>query len=176
MGKAAVKIVKSLASGAARVFAVSNSIAVAGIFIMMLLGTADILGRFVLSRPVPGTYEITESLLILVVFLALAYGESRQQHIRVQLVLDRLPPQARQWLNLLAYGAGAFLFSLIAWKTWQFAMSSWAIREFMPGEAPMPLYPTKFLLPIGCFFLVIQFLINFVGSLSKILARGEERQ
>ena len=58
-----------------------------GMIVSMLLGVADVVGTKFLDWPVPGTLEITESTMVLIVFGALAYTQERRGHIRVEILL-----------------------------------------------------------------------------------------
>src|SRR5690606_40034659 len=60
-------------------------------FVIMWLIDANALMRKLLNAPVPGAFELTEAGLVLIVFLSLAYTQSRRGHIRVTL-LTRHPP------------------------------------------------------------------------------------
>ena len=46
--------------------------------LMMLLTTADVLGRYFFNAPVLGAYEITEYLMLIMVFSFLALAQSRK--------------------------------------------------------------------------------------------------
>ena len=50
-----------------------------GMIVSMLLGVADVVGTSFLGTPVPGTLEVTESTMVLIVFGALAYAQERRQ-------------------------------------------------------------------------------------------------
>src|SRR5690606_9894380 len=54
-------------------------------FAIMWLIDANALMRKLFNTPVPGAFELTEAGLVLIVFLSLAYTQSRRGHIRVTL-------------------------------------------------------------------------------------------
>src|SRR3989304_943515 len=62
----------------------------AALLVMMLLVGADISGRRVLNKPIPGTFEVTEFLIAFVVFFALAYTQKAGGHVRVLVLTSRL--------------------------------------------------------------------------------------
>ena len=47
---------------------------------MMLLGTADVTGRYIFNKPILGTAEIFGILLPAIVLLGLAYTQEAQAH------------------------------------------------------------------------------------------------
>ena len=74
--------------------------AAAATFVMMLLTTADALGRYVFNRPILIAYELTTNyLMIAVVFLAMPYAYRQGANIRVTFLVDRFGPVARQVVN-----------------------------------------------------------------------------
>jgi len=79
-------------------------VAAAGVLLtaMMLLTVADVFGRYLLNRPVPGAFEATEIMLALAIFAGLPIVTARGEHVAVRLVADRLPAGLRKALDLLA--------------------------------------------------------------------------
>lgn len=71
---------------------------------MMLVTTLDVGGRYFLNRPLFGAVEITELLMVMVIFMALPYLTSRSEHINVDLV-PLLLPRHWAWLQLAVLDA-----------------------------------------------------------------------
>ena len=71
-------------------------VAVLATFTMMLLTTADAIGRYVFNRPILVAYELTTNyLMIAAVFLAMPYAYRQGANIRVTFLADRLRGAAR---------------------------------------------------------------------------------
>ena len=71
-------------------------VAAAATFGMLLLTTADAVGRYVLNRPILIAYELTTNyLMIASVFLAMPYAYRQGANIRVTFLVDRLGRGAR---------------------------------------------------------------------------------
>ena len=67
---------------------------------MMLLTTADAVGRYLFNRPILIAYEVTTNyLMIAAVFLALPYAYRQGANIRVTFLVDRLGLTARLVVN-----------------------------------------------------------------------------
>ena len=45
------------------------------LFVLVFLITLDVIGRYAFDSPIPGTFEVTEVLMVFIVFLAFAYTE-----------------------------------------------------------------------------------------------------
>ncbi|MCC5811099.1 MAG: TRAP transporter small permease [Ectothiorhodospiraceae bacterium] len=92
------------------------------LFALMLLTTADVLGRFLFNTPITGTVELTQLMLAALVFLALPVVCWREGHITVDL-LDTFFPRALVWIRQLLINA----FSALA--LWVMARRVWTLGE-----------------------------------------------
>ena len=142
------------------------------ILVLMLLITADVVGRYALNSPLPGALEVSESLMVFVVFLAFAWAQRHGKNIRVEMAISRFPPWARSLVDILAIVLGLVVFSLIAWETWRSGLSSWRVREYMTGAVKFPLYPSKLVVPLGSALLCAQYLVDLSRHIGR-LARPE---
>jgi TRAP-type C4-dicarboxylate transport system permease small subunit len=81
----------------------STQVAVLSIFVMMLLTSADAIGRYLFSFPLPGAYEFTEKyLMIIAVYLGASYTYRGGSTIRITLLVDRLPRRVKMGLQVFA--------------------------------------------------------------------------
>jgi TRAP-type C4-dicarboxylate transport system permease small subunit len=81
----------------------STHVAVLSIFVMMLLTTADAIGRYLFSFPLPGAYEVTEKyLMVIAVYLGASYTYRGGSTIRITLLVDRLPRGVKMALQVFA--------------------------------------------------------------------------
>lgn len=157
-----LRVARRVASVFDHVLTVFNKVASICTFVLMLTVSVDVLGRIIFNRPIPGAYEIAEMLMVVIVFFSLAFCEAKDQHIRVEVISMHLPRRAQLLLSILAYIAGMFLFGLIGFGSGKRAVASWIVREYSAGIVPTPLYPVKFVVPLGSFFLFIRFLISAI--------------
>ena len=72
-----------------------------GMIVSMLLGAADVVGTKFFGWPVPGTLEVTESTMVLIVFGALAYTQRMRGHIRVEIFYTDRSPRVRALMDVL---------------------------------------------------------------------------
>ena len=63
--------------------------------LMMLLTVADVFMRTFFNSPITGTTEITEFMMVIVVFPALAWCAVQRRHIQVDLLVGLLPRRAQ---------------------------------------------------------------------------------
>ncbi|MCL4765856.1 MAG: TRAP transporter small permease [Hyphomicrobiaceae bacterium] len=142
------------------------------VLVMMLIGTADVVGLLVFNHPLPGAYELTESLLVASVFLAIALAQARRQHVRVEIFLNVVPGPVRRALELLGHVMTAGVFAIICYVSWEVALDSIRIGEFSSGLIQFPVWPARTTLAIGTTLMTVQALADIV--LTAGLARSPE--
>jgi TRAP-type C4-dicarboxylate transport system permease small subunit len=108
---------------------VLGAAAAAVLFAMMVLTCTDVIGRYFLSQPVYGAFEITEMLLAALIFAGLPLVTLRNEHITVD-VLDPITPE---WVYRIQHVAacllGAISTGYLAWRLWIRAASLHAAGE-----------------------------------------------
>lgn len=133
-------------------------------FLVMWLVVANALLRFGFNAPIAGAFELTESALPLMIFLALALTQHQGGHIRVVLLTQSMPPRLARALEVAAALLGAAFFAWCAWAAWGFAMKSLAINEQEWGSIRFPIYPVKFAICFGLTLLSIQFVLDALAA------------
>jgi TRAP-type transport system small permease protein len=130
---------------------------------MMLLTTADVIGRYFFNAPVLGAYEITEYLMLIMVFSFLALAQSAKVHINVDIVFNHLPAGLRRVLERFNHLICLLMMLLVTWMSIQ---RIWELKR--TGEASVllkiPDYPFAAFLVIGCLVFCIEFFKNVFGS------------
>ncbi len=123
---------------------------------MMLLTTADVIGRYFFNAPVLGAYEVTEYLMLIMVFSFLALAQSAKVHINVDIVFNRLPAGLRIILERLNHLVCLLMMILVSWMGFQ---RVWELKK--TGEASVllkiPDYPFAIFLVIACLVFCIEF-------------------
>jgi TRAP-type C4-dicarboxylate transport system permease small subunit len=112
--------------------------AVGGILMaMMILTCGDIFSRTFLRRSIVGTLEIESNyFMVAVVFLPLAYGMiSKHGHIRVEILLSRLPLRLQMGMEMLGLFLSLCVFGLVVWFGVAGAWRSWQAGETMVNIA-----------------------------------------
>jgi TRAP-type transport system small permease protein len=86
------------------------------LFAMMIVTVVDVVGRYFLSQPLPGAYELTEIMLAMAVFTGLPLVCLREEHISVALLTDRLTPGLQNLHASLASLIGSMIFGVVSWE------------------------------------------------------------
>jgi len=90
---------------------------------LAVLTCADVVGRYFLSRPIFGAFELTEMLLAALIFAGLPLVTLRNEHVTVD-VFDPITPD---WLfriqHVVACALGLLSTGYLAWRLWIRALS-----------------------------------------------------
>lgn len=140
------------------------------IMVMMLVITASVITRNLFNRPLPGTYETAELLMLGLIFLGMAYVQSRRRHIAVTFVHQWLPRPVRYSVDLLTLALAIAFWAAFTWESAQRAALSWEIREFRMGVVRFPLYPAWTVLPVGAGLLTVRLTVDLL----LVAIRGPE--
>lgn len=84
--------------------------------LIALVTFVDVLGREVFSNPIPGGYEIIQSLMVVGVFFSMPIVALRQGHVKVDLLYHALPDTAVRIVDVVARIASVVFFALLAWS------------------------------------------------------------
>lgn len=140
-------------------------IAALAVGMMMIHVMADVLGKYLLNQPVPGTAEVVANYyMITAVFLPLAWVEATNAPIVVELVYDRLGPVARHRLLVLADMMSIAFYAALAWLSWTAAVQAWRIGERVEGMWRVTTWPAKFMLPVGLVLACLLLILRLLGG------------
>lgn len=95
-------------------------------------------------------------------FLALPETFRQGDHIRVTLLLQKLPRRARTVLEYWSLGAGAALAFYMAWFACRLAWVSWSTHDVSSSADASPLWIPQLSMVLGC----IGFAVSFVDALA----------
>ena len=96
---------------------------------MMLLTFTDVVARYVFRRPVRGAFEVTELMLLVLIFAGLPLVSFTDEHAVMDFVDRVLGGRALQGLQRLVQAVNAAFMFLLAWLTWLKADRIWAYRD-----------------------------------------------
>jgi TRAP-type C4-dicarboxylate transport system permease small subunit len=138
--------------------------------ILMFLTTADVIGRYVFNQPITGTLEVSQLMMVVMVFFAFAYVESENAHVRVDLVVSRLSPRVRAYLECIVTLIGVGVFAMLAWQS--VSRSLYLIQKGdVTGYLRVPVSPFLIIMAFGCMLLCLQLILRFLRYLAE--ARGK---
>lgn len=150
------------------VILVSNSgVMVSMVLLMavMFFTTADVAGRY-FGHPIQGSYQISELILVWIVCLAWPFAAGTKGHVRVEILVSKLPPRLRETLELLTSLLTLCVFGLIFWQGIEMVRMTIRLNELV-SIIDVPLYPFLIVVPLGailvCLVLLIQLALWIAG-------------
>lgn len=144
-----------------------NEVGMFMLLTIMFLTVSDIVGRAFFNAPILGTFEITQFLLAMFVLLGIAYTQQVDGHVKVTLFVSRLSVRFQLGLDVFVGLLGLFLFAVIAWQGWDYALNSFH-SKLASDTLRIPVYPFLFFIPLGAGFLCLELLIRLITSISEL--------
>ncbi|MBS61720.1 TRAP transporter small permease [Salinisphaera sp.] len=140
-------------------------IVVAGsVLLMAALMSAHVVGNLLFDRGIPGTYEVTEMLIVIMTFVGVGYAARCARHISMSAIYDQLSGWARKGLLIvICLGTGALMF-YFAYKSAQYDITLYE-RGRASSSLGVPLWMVNLALPIGFTLAGVQYLLTIVRNL-----------
>ena len=136
------------------------------VFAMMLLTTVDVVLRYVFHNPLVGTFEVSEFMMVTIVFFSMAYTQHRKGHVAVDVIIGRLSQRKQALVDLFNHTATIIILLLITWRSSLTALELYDTME-TTGTIPIPSFPFVFIVALGCLAMGIELLkdcIRIIGS------------
>lgn len=137
----------------------------------------DAAGMPSLGLSIPSYAEIAGYLLAAASFLALAPTWRSGGHIRVALVLERLPARHAFRLDLWSHAVVIGLTGFLTWHVVRLGLESWHYGDVSPGLVPVPLWLPQVAMAFGLGALAlaqIDSLVELVAGRSGERSRSPE--
>jgi len=134
---------------------------------MMLLTAADVIGRAVWAWPIPGAVEICSYMLAIFILLGVAYTHQVKGHVRVSMLVSRLPEQFGLILDSMTTLLSLFILSILAWQGWVVGIEERTVSDMLR----IPQLPFRLLVSVAGVFLCLELLIDLSDSVKKLVRR-----
>lgn len=168
-------MLRRLASWADRIDRLSEATGRALSLLMpVLVGVivVEVAARYFLSAPTIWAYD---SALLLYAWIGLVGGASalrRDGHIRVDIVITRLPPKGRAVLELVTLPLVAFFVVLVLWQVGLATLEAFESGSRRPTEWAPPLMLFLGTAPLGAALVLVQLLSQAVRA--ALVLAGDE--
>jgi TRAP-type transport system small permease protein len=164
-------IIKKIFANPVKVMVTISSIFLAA---MMLLVTADVTGRYVFKTPVKGSDELVGLLLLCVAACAFSYTQQEKRHIRIDILIDRVPRRARLGFDIFNYLFSLGIYVLITRQI--FIIVQRYINHLQTGTSTseilhIPWTPFLIIMGLGFAILSLVMLSDMILTIVKVAKR-----
>jgi TRAP-type C4-dicarboxylate transport system permease small subunit len=136
---------------------------IATLFVTFMIVT-DILLRFFFNLPLPASWEMSEVIMPYIVMFGFAYTLTIGVHVRVSLVVDRLPPKVQlvcdKFRNILSFA----MCLLLTYWSWLRFWESFLIDEEILAAIQIPWWFGKLGMPIAFAMFATRYLTLFIAK------------
>jgi|LNFM01.1.fsa_nt_gb TRAP-type C4-dicarboxylate transport system permease small subunit len=130
--------------------------------LITLVVVFDVTGRAAFNSPFHSGVEISELLMITLVFFGLAAAQQQRQNYAIDVVSRHLPLPVQSTLELLGYLFCLGVVVMLAWPATKQALVSFERGESGFGIVPFPLWPARSILAMGLWLLAVQFVCDIL--------------
>ena len=145
-----------------------------GIFAITVIVTGDVTARFLAGAGTKWTLEFTGYLLVMVVFLGLAYTLRERSHIRILFLVDRLPKKVQAWIEVVT----SFIFlgfcAFLCYLTWHPTLTSINFGTTSRTGVDVLVWPYQLFMPLGLALISILLIGNIYTQIRSII-RGTDQ-
>jgi TRAP-type C4-dicarboxylate transport system permease small subunit len=136
--------------------------------LVILIVVTDVSGRFLLNLPFHSGVELSELLLVILVFLGLAAAQQQRQNYAIDILTRHFPQWLQRLFELAGYVTCLCIVILLGWPSSKQAFASFARGESGFGIVPFPLWPARVILAMGLWLLAVQFLCDIYRHVAGI--------
>jgi len=166
------RLKKTLGALAERMDSLSRmlGVVVGGILVIMVVALSfEVVMRYVFTMPTIWALDISVYIFIYIVYLGAAYTELQQGHVKVDLVILRLPDKTKNVLRFVTGVMGLVFCYFFIFGSLQQAIKIFVKDAHAGTSLNAPLFPMYFIIPIGLFFLSLQMIVSMFRPRKPVL-------
>lgn len=134
---------------------------------LMVLTFADVVARYLLNRPIRGAFEVTELLLLVLIFAGLPLVSHAEEHVTMDFIDRMLPPAVTAALVRVVHALVAAIFFFLGW---QVMIKAGRISQY--GDTTEVL---RIALGPFVYFMAVMIFLTGLVHLFKLFVPGEQR-
>jgi TRAP-type C4-dicarboxylate transport system permease small subunit len=140
--------------------------------LMMMLVVVDVFMRYLMLRPLMVSDEFSAYMLVALSFLGLAYTWRQGGHVRIEILVNRLPPRVARWVRLAGLLLVFFFMLALDQAAWKMIVYAHEMKLRSSTWFMFPLFWPQLTIFIGFVLLTLVVAVDTVRMASKIRAGG----
>jgi TRAP-type C4-dicarboxylate transport system permease small subunit len=134
---------------------------------LMLITTADVVGRGFFNKPIAGTFELSEYMLAVIILLGAAYTQQVKGHVAVDFLTSKFSKKTQALCQTLVLFLSLFIVTILVWQGFMLGIEEKGVTD----QLRVPRAPFKMLVGIGGCLLWLQLLFDFIDAIAKVVRR-----
>jgi TRAP-type C4-dicarboxylate transport system permease small subunit len=134
---------------------------------LMLITTADVVGRGFFNKPLAGTFELSEYMLAVIILLGAAYTQQVKGHVAVDFLTSKFSNKTQALCQTLVLFLSLFIVTILVWQGFMLGIEEKGVTD----QLRVPRAPFKMLVGIGGCLLWLQLFFDFIDSITKVVRR-----
>jgi TRAP-type C4-dicarboxylate transport system permease small subunit len=136
---------------------VASYTAMVAMGMIMMLTVADVFMRYVFVRPITGSTEVIEFLMVILI-VSIVPCAMANRHIRVDILTERLTPKGQALLDAITIFAGSWLVVILGWRA--FMAGLFMIRNDVRSPTlDVSIYPFYVIMAMGFILLFFSMIV-----------------
>jgi TRAP-type C4-dicarboxylate transport system permease small subunit len=146
----------------------ANLMAALAIFLLMLLGTVQIISRTVFNTPIAGYIDMVELSMAGMAFLGAAYCQRLGAHIRMEILVSHLRGRWLWAFEVFGTLIALAIIGVLVWYGWEHFLRAYQLGD-TTIDAEFPVWPSKLLVPIAFALWFVRLSIQLIGSIRLLI-------
>ena len=167
----------SLLSKADRMFfKIESALNLAGglvIFLLVLLATTNVLGRWIFSMPISGYIDWVEQAMAFFAFLGIAYTQREGGHIRMDILIGHMRGRPLWFVELLSSILMLLITLVLIYGSWLHFLRAYQIGD-SSLDINLPTWPAKLVVPVALSILSLRLVLHIWGYLRALIQGGNQ--
>ncbi|MCX7966237.1 MAG: TRAP transporter small permease [Syntrophorhabdaceae bacterium] len=138
---------------------------------LMLITTIDAIGRDLFDKPLPGTIELSEYMLSIIILLGAAYTQQVKGHVGVDFLTKRFSGKTKSVLEVITTLASMCIISIVIWQGFLEGINEKTVSDMLR----VPQRPFRLLVSIGGILLWLELLVDLINNF-QILFGGRTNE
>jgi TRAP-type C4-dicarboxylate transport system permease small subunit len=134
---------------------------------LMLITTADVVGRGFFNKPIAGTFELSEYMLAVIILLGAAYTQQVKGHVAVDFLTSKFSNKTQALCQTLVLFLSLFIVTILVWQGFMLGIEEKGVTD----QLRVPRAPFKMLVGVGGGLLWLQLFFDFIDSITKVVRR-----
>jgi len=151
----------------------ASGIAGLALLVMTLIITMDVVLRYAFE-PTKWVHEFSTYLMVVLVFMGLAYALKEDAHIKVDFLMARLPRRIQDWMKVI-HSVLFLVFTIILFYfNWHLFNQSFALKATSRTSVDVIIWPAQLFMPLGLAIMGLLLIFNIYTETKSVLGKSNE--